>query len=264
MRLAVCTVFWVVLPVSAQERPVGQGVNFYSAEKEAALGARLSDEVRQKTTAIDSATLIDYVEKIGRQLAGPLPNQRFPYTFAVVADDLGGPTHEPASLPGGYVFVPAQLILAAQNEAAFAGMLAHAMAHIAERHGTRQATRSQLMNGSSASLVFLGGWMNLSGGGQAIPIGLLSFQRRFEIDADGLAAKLASGAGFDPEALVSYIRRVQPDDGDGADAFSPMPARRVRIASLEKAIQGLGQRVYVASGEEFGGIQEEVRRVLRR
>jgi predicted Zn-dependent protease len=265
MRLAVCAVFLTVLPMGAQKRQVGRGVNFYSTEKEAALGAQLANEVRQKTTPVNSAVIRDYVEKIGRQLATPLPAPRFTYTFAVIADDLGGQTQEPLSLPGAYIFVPASLILTAQNEAAFAGMLAHAMAHIAERHGTRQATRGELVNVGSVPLVFMGGWTGLGDGG-AIPIAFFSFQRTFETQADVLAIKLTSSTGYDPKALVSYIRRVQPDDAggsQGARVFSSLPPRSLRITSMEQAIQELPPRVYASSSDEFPRIQGEVRRLLR-
>lgn len=269
MRLAVCTIFLTVLTLRAQERQVGQGVNVYSTEREAALGAQLANEVRQKTTPVASAVIRDYVEKIGRQLATPLPNPRFTYTFAVIADDSGGQTHEPLSLPAGYIFVPANLILTAQNEAEFAGMLAHAMAHVAERHGTRQATRGELANVASVPLIFMSGWTGLGAGGNepAVPISFLSTQRRFETEADVLAIKLTSGAGYDPKALVSYISRVQPGDADGSQAakvFSALPPRDLRITSMEKAIQELPPREYVPSSEEFPRIQAELRRLLQR
>jgi hypothetical protein len=61
--------------------------------------------------------------------------QAFLFTFILFADDTCEITHEPASLPGGYVFVPASLFVATHNEAEFAGMLAHAMEHVAERQG---------------------------------------------------------------------------------------------------------------------------------
>lgn len=66
--------------------------------------------------------------------------------------------HEPIAFPGGFIFVPARLILAAQDEDEFAGMLAHSIAHIAERHATRQATRSEITNMSTTPLIYMGGW----------------------------------------------------------------------------------------------------------
>src|SRR5215469_9124306 len=97
-------------------------VNFYSREKEEALGAQLAAEVTKNTTPLDSAAGRAYIDGLTRQLAAALPDQTFHFKFTLVADDLDGSTHEPKALPGGYIFVPAKLLLAAENEAEVAGM----------------------------------------------------------------------------------------------------------------------------------------------
>ena len=114
------------LSASAQER---RGINFYSKEKEASIGASLAADVRKNTTIIESAALSQYVERLGRKLAAVLPDSGIDYTFIVVEKNLGGSTHEPLALPGGYIFIPAELFLAARSESEFASMLAHAVAH---------------------------------------------------------------------------------------------------------------------------------------
>src|SRR5579864_6226547 len=98
--------------------------------KEAALGAQLAQEVRRRTTAIEIPGIQDYIDGIGRKLASQFSPKSL-YTFSLIPDDAGGETHEPLSLPRGYVFVSAGLIRSAANEAEVAGMLAHAMAHVA-------------------------------------------------------------------------------------------------------------------------------------
>src|SRR5439155_11663448 len=118
----------------------------------------LAKEVRQKTTPLDIPAVSGYVAEIGRLLAAQFPEARFPYTFHVIAGDAGGRTHKPMWLPAGYIFVPASLIRAAQNEAEFAGMIAHAMAHVAARHGIRPVTTGERPNPATVPLVFMGGW----------------------------------------------------------------------------------------------------------
>ncbi len=255
MRTSLCLLL-TALTASAQQRQPGRGVNFYRLEKEAGIGAVFAKDVRQRTTPIDSAAVRAYVEKIGRLLATQLPNIRFTYTFDAITDDLGGPTHEPLSFPGGYIFVSADLIRTAQTEGEFAGMLAHAMAHAAERHATRQATRAELANTASIPLIYMSGSAGMGAGvDQVVPIAMRRMQRQFENEADVLAVQMMSGAGFDPKALVSYITRVQLSDRSRMG--SPLPARDERIASMEKAIQELPQRAYV-SGDEFHLIQDAV------
>jgi predicted Zn-dependent protease len=216
--------------------------------------------VLQSTTPLDSAAVHDFVEQIGRKLAAQLPDAGISYTFTAIADDMNGSTHEPLSLPGGYIFVSASLIQTARNEAECAGMLAHAMAHVAARHGTRQATRAEAVHMGGGPLIFIGGWTgtNVGGNGQAVPLGFLSFQRAFEAEADALAVRMTWGAGYDPRALVRYIGRVQRDDR--SNAFSPLPSRESRIAYIERAIQELPPKTY-SSSDRFPRIQSEVRRL---
>ena len=260
-------IWWIAVlavPVLAQDRPAGQGVNFYSLEKEAALGRQLAAEVARHTKPLDSTVARDYVNELGQRLAARFSGPAFTYTFAVIAEGAGNATHEPLSLPGGFVFVPASLFLAAQDEAEFAGMLAHSIAHIAARHFTRQATRGQLTNMSTVPLIYMGGWT-----GQAmnqnqslsIPLGLLRYHRENELEADRLAADAMAGAGFDPAALARYIGRVQPAEGARPWMFSPLPTREQRVGSLEDAVRALPARTY-AAGEAFQRVREEVRRLM--
>src|SRR5262245_17734472 len=102
-----------------------------------------------------------------------MPNANARFTFSVIAEDPCTTVHEPAALPGGYVFVSAALFLAAQNEAEFAGMVAHAIVHIAERHGT-QATRGQAVNYAGVPLIFMGGWGGFCAEGLAVPRGFVA------------------------------------------------------------------------------------------
>jgi predicted Zn-dependent protease len=235
MLLRASLVLLVAVALAAQQP--------YSAEKEAGLGASLAREVLQSTTQIESPTVRDYVQRVGGRLAVQLPSSPS-YTFFVIGDDRGGPTHEPVWFPGGFILVPATLILTARNEAEFSGMLGHAMAHYAKRHGFRPATRSGeiptwFVAGSDESLM---------------PVGYRSIQRARETEADVLAVGMTSGAGYDPEALVRYIGRTQPVD-----------SRESRVAAIESAIRDLPPKAYSAgSVDEFARVQDEVRRQMIR
>lgn len=252
------------LALSAQDQPIGRGVNFYGKEKEAALGAQLAGEVRQKTTALDSAAAHDYLARLGARLIAQIPDTGFAFTFTVAADGADISTHEPLALPGGYIFVPGSLFFAAQDEAEFAGMLAHSIAHVAARHGTRQATRGEIVSIASVPLIFMGGWTGFAmqqGAATAVPLGFLRFQRTLELEADRLAIGMMAGAGCDPDALVRYIGRVQPPpDQTTSKLFSPLPERDERVAAMRQAIQELPPRAY-SPGKEFPPIQDEVRRL---
>jgi predicted Zn-dependent protease len=193
---------------------------------------------------------------LGARLAARLPEPCVSYTFALTATDESNTLHEPLSLPGGYIFVHASLFLAAQDEAEIAGMLAHAMAHIGERHGTRAASRNQVSQiASNVPLIFYGGRAGY-GTRQAstpIPVSFARLESTFVREADQMAVKLTSAAGYDPESLVRYMTRVWPDN-------PPDPERNARIGAVQIAIQQLAPSNQF---DEFLRIQKQIRESTR-
>src|ERR1700682_2872657 len=98
MRLWFSFLLLASLAGSAQGQHPGPGVNLYNREKEAALGAQLAQEVRHRTTPLDSVVVREFLEQIARRLAPQLPDDGMSYTFTPIADDVSGPTHEPLSV----------------------------------------------------------------------------------------------------------------------------------------------------------------------
>ena len=204
MRVSRVAIFLLAGVSLRSQEPLGpaqNGVN-YSLEKEAALGRQMAAEFRRRTIPIDNPVIQNYLYRVGQRIATYIPDARFPFTFRVIADEPCR-IHEPAALPGGYVFVPVGLFVAALAEDEFAGMLAHAMEHVAQRHWTRQETATT----ATTPLIFMGGWV--CSGGLPIPAAFLASQRRAELEADVLAVQTLARAGFDPNGLVRYVERVQ-------------------------------------------------------
>ena len=251
------------LMAQASLGPAEKGVNFYSLEKEAALGKQLAAEFRRRTTQIDKPGVQEYLDRLGRKLAAQMPKVKVPFTFIAVADDACRTTHEPAVLPGSYVFVPSSLFLAAQDEAEFAGMLAHTMEHVTQRVGIREATRGSTIDHSSIPLIFMGGFSGNCSEGQAIPLGLSTSQKSNELEADSLAVRTMARAGFDPSALARYIQRVQVRPaGTMSNTYSPLPDRDQRLAAMLPVIEKLPLVDYAAApSDEFAAAQQEVRRL---
>ncbi|HWB84026.1 MAG TPA: M48 family metalloprotease [Bryobacteraceae bacterium] len=241
--------------LNAQEIPRSK-VNLRSQDKEAALGAQLANEVRNRTSSLGDAAVLGFVEDVGWRLAPHVTGANSHWEFAVIRDDAGGNTHEPLSMPGGYIFVPANLILEANNEAELAGMLAHAMAHVAAIHQSF-GEEARL---AGTPLIFLGGWMG-EGAPTAMPLGFLQIQRKKELDADRAAVNVMAAAGYNPAAFVDYIRRAQPALSGDAGKYSPLPLRDKRISALETAAATLapGSRT---NSDIFIAIQERVRELV--
>src|SRR6266700_2796850 len=139
-------------PDEIGNRDIARGPNFYSLEKEIALGKQLAQEVERQAKIIDDPIIAEYTNRIGQNLVRD-SDAKVPFTIKV----LDSEEVNAFALPGGFFFVNSGLILKAESEAELAGVMAHEIAHVAARHGTRQATRGQIAQLSTIPLIFLGG-----------------------------------------------------------------------------------------------------------
>jgi beta-barrel assembly-enhancing protease len=224
-----------------------------AADKESALGRQMAAEILRHSTPIHNPDVDRYLTRLGRQLSAQFPDTQSNFTFTVVADDPCSSTHEPAALPGGSIIVPAALFVAADDEAEFAAMLAHAMEHVAQHHGTRPAAQGQIAD-ITIPVISIGAWGGCSD--QAlIPVNLRASVRNEELEADALAIGLAASAGFDPGALARYIARVQ---APSPTASGVLPSRDERLAAMQPIIRRFPLADSQVSSSEFIAIQREV------
>jgi len=168
------------------------------------------------------------------------------------------------ALPGGFFFVNSGLILKADSESELAGVMAHEIAHVAARHGTRQATRGQLINIATIPLIFMGGWTGYAirqGASLAIPMGFLAFTRGMEKEADYLGLQYMYKAGYDPTSFVDFFEKIQTMEkrkpGTVAKVFSTHPMTDDRIAASQNEIQKIlvAKPEYVVNTSEFNDVK---------
>ena len=193
-------------PDEIGNRDVGKGINFYSIEKEIALGRQLAQEVQRQAKMADDPIIGEYINRLGRNLVRN-SDAKVPFTFQIV--DAG--RLNAFALPGGFIFVNSGLIRATESEAELAGALAHEIAHVTARHMTRQATRSQIAEYATLPMILLGGWGGLAArqaAGLAIPMSYLSFSRAFESEADMYGLQYMYKAGYDPAASIDLFERM--------------------------------------------------------
>lgn len=257
--------FWALpllaCALRAQGNAPDRGANFYSLEKERALGAQLAAEYRRSVTVIENAAVNAYLTDLGRRIAARSQGPDFTYTFELVDDNTL--LNEAPAFPGGAIFVPAQLILAARSEDELAGMMAHSIAHIAARHGTKQATKGEISSMGTGPLIMIGAWTGYAtrqGLAPAVPLGFLQFRRASELQADSLAVQAMAAAGYNPASLADYVERTQPVDGLPAPVFRALPERDARVAAIRAAMQNLPVTTYPAH-DSFAAIQDEILRL---
>ena len=250
-------------PSQIGNRDVGKGINFYSLEKEIALGRQMAQEVQREAKLNNDPIITEYVNRVGQNLVRN-SDAKVPFTFQVIeADDLNA-----FALPGGYVFVNTGLIVMAEEEDEFAGAVAHEIAHVAARHMTRQATKSEIANLASIPLsVLLGGWAGMAarqGAGLAIPMTFLSFSRHDESEADYLGLQYMYAAGYDPNGAINIFEKLEAlsrrQPGRVSRLFSTHPMDAVRIRNAQKEIQEIlpAHESYVVDTSEYHGIRSRL------
>src|SRR5277367_2859348 len=246
-------------PEEIGNRNVSGKVNFYSIEKEIAMGKQLAQEVERQAKIVNDPVISEYVNRVGQNLVRN-SDAKVPFTIKVIdSEDVNA-----FALPGGFFFVNSGLILKADNEAELAGVMSHEIAHVAARHGTRQATRGEIANLATIPLIFMGGWAGY-GVRQAysllVPVGFLKFSRGFESEADMLGLQYMYKAGYDPTAFVDFFEKIETLEkrkpGTMAKVFSTHPPTDARIQAAQRNIQEYlkAKPEYVVTTSEFNDVK---------
>jgi predicted Zn-dependent protease len=245
-------------------RNVGHGLNFYSLEHEIALGKQLSAEIEKQAKFINDPVVNEYVNRVGQNLVRNSDAQ-VPFTIKVIDSDVVNAF----ALPGGFFYVNSGLILHADEESELAGVMAHEIAHVCARHGTKQATKSEITQlAMIPAMIFipytLAGYALYQGMQFIIPMAFLQFTRVDEREADYLGLEYMYKAGYDPNAFVAFFEKVSADEkkqpGTIPKIFSTHPPTPDRIEASQKEIATiLPQRdQYIVTTSEFDVVKKRL------
>jgi beta-barrel assembly-enhancing protease len=225
----------------AQRTRLKPGINFFSPQQDVELGRQVSQDAEKKIVMLNNQRVDDYLDRLGKKLAGAAPGEKYPYQFKCVNDA----SINAFALPGGFLYVNRGTIEAADNEAELAGVIGHEIGHVALRHGTNQASKSYL---AQAPLAILGSLM----GNNSVPailaqIGtsfaassiLLKYSRDDERQADLMGAQILYDANYDPRYVAQFFEKLD-SKGRGSDFFSSHPNPDNRIQNINTEVRKLG------------------------
>jgi predicted Zn-dependent protease len=216
-----------------------------SVEQEVAAGRQAQQEIRSKVPQLRDAAISNYVSRIGRRLAAHAPGPEYPYSFTV-ADER---TANAFALPGGPIWIHRGTLELAQNEAQVAAVLAHEVAHVAERHAAEQLTKATVANGL---LGLLGAALDGRRGETAARIGagvgaqflFLKFSRNDEREADRVGAAIMQAAGWDGAGMAEFFdvlqhqQRRSPGSVEQFLSSHPSPGSRAELLRAADAPGG--------------------------
>ena len=243
-------------------RNVGNGLNFYSIEREISIGHDLARQVEESSRVVTDPIINEYVNRIGQNLVRN-SDSRVPFTIKVL--DTG--EVNAFALPGGFFYVDSGLILAADSESELAAVMAHEIAHVAARHATKNMTKQQIWNMASIPLMFVGGpaaYAIAEIASLAVPLSFLKFSRDAEREADMLGLQYDYAAGYDPQAFIQFFERLKAEEKDKhskiAKMFSthPMTADRITAAQDEIRTYFPDRDSYVVDTSEFEAVKSHL------
>jgi predicted Zn-dependent protease len=236
-------------------------ISLISVENEIAIGRQANEQVRREITELKDRAVQEYVRALGATLVASAPGPRYPYTFEVANyRDVNA-----FALPGGPIWIHRGTLQTAGSEAEIVGVLAHEIAHVAQRHAASQLMKSLVANGFMG---LLGALLGNDVGATAARIGagvlangiFLKFSRDDEFEADRVGASIVSRAGWDPRGLVSFMQVLRREQGRDPGAveviLSTHPSPEGRMERLQQEVRKL------RPGNRSSGRFQEVKRRL--
>jgi predicted Zn-dependent protease len=235
--------------------------NWYSLDKQVAMGRAYSQQVEHGAKMVNDPVVTEYINRLGQNLVRN-SDAKVPFTIKVIdTDEINA-----FALPGGFFYVNSGLILAADNEAELAGVMAHEIGHVAACHVAREQTRSNIANLATIPLIFVpGGWAVYEGTQAALSIGVpltfMKFSRNFEAQADFLGMEYMYKAGYDPQSFISFFEKIEAQEkkkpGTIAKAFASHPMTDDRVASAQEEMKNVlpPRDEYIVDTSEFENVK---------
>ncbi|MDI9612710.1 MAG: M48 family metallopeptidase [Acidobacteriota bacterium] len=233
--------------------------NWISLEKEIELGKQVASEFEQTARLVEDPVINEYVDRLGQHIVKH-SDAKIPFYIKVVdTDEVNA-----FAFPGGFFYINKGLILAADNEAELAGVMAHEISHVTARHATVRMSKAQYLQLAAIPALFVGGYWAQMGIQNALGLGinleLMGITRESEREADQLGIQYLWNAGYDPNGFVSFFEKLQRQEkskpGRLAGFFRTHPSTDDRIvAALDEQRHLPEKDTYIVDSSEFQRIR---------
>jgi hypothetical protein len=246
----------------------GRGLgNWYSTDWEIRAGKQYSMEIEKSAHMVTDPVIVEYVNRVGQNIVKN-SDCKVPFTIKVIdSDEINA-----MALPGGFFYVNSGLIMAADEEAELAGVMAHETAHVCAHHAARQMTKMNYAQIGSIPLIIFtsGSWTGYGiyeATQLAIPITFLKFSRMDEAEADWLGLQYMYKAGYDPQAFIQFFEKIDALEkhkpGTLAKVFADHPQTPDRIMHSEEEIATImpARPDYMVTTSEFDDVKTRLARL---
>ena len=246
----------------------GRGMgNWYSTDWEIRNGKAYSMEIEKSAHMVNDPVVVEYINRVGQNIVKN-SDCKVPFTIKIIdSDEINA-----MALPGGFFYVNSGLIMAADEEAELAGVMAHETAHVCAHHAAREATRMNYAQIGSIPLIIMTsgsytGYGIYEATQLAIPLTFLQFSRNFEAEADWLGLQYMYRAGYDPQAFIQFFEKIDALEkhkpGTLAKVFSDHPQTPDRINRSEDEIATImpARPDYMVTTSEFDDVKARLARI---
>ena len=281
IALVMATVFfWSTVPLSAAAKDKKKDVeaigdrnvahrSLISQEKEIAIGKQYSTEIDRSARLLKDPVVNEYVNRLAQNVA-----RNSDLTIPLTVKVIDSPELNAFALPGGFLYVNSGLLMAADEEAQLAGVIAHEIAHVAARHWASQMTKASILRYAMLPLIFIpmsaavyygvmAAYMN------GVPLAFLKFSRGAEAEADLLGLQYMYKSGYDPSAYVTFFSKIIDQErrspGSVPSIFRNHPPTAERILGSEEAIKEIlpKREQYLVSTSEFEDVKARLQSVIK-
>jgi len=239
-----------------------------SQEKEIGIGKQYANEIDHSVKMVTDPVVVEFVNRLAQNVA-----RNSDLTIPLTVKVIDSPELNAFALPGGFLYVNSGLVLAADEEAQVAGVVAHEIAHVAARHWASQMTKATFLQYAMIPLIFTPMsypvYMGVSTAlNLGIPLTFLKFDRGAEAEADMLGLQYMYKAGYDPSAYVTFFSKIIEEDrkspGSVPTIFASHPPTPERILKSEEEIKTIlpKKEQYLVSTSEFDDVKTRLQSIM--